>query len=302
MRTEEKIVLLVDDNVELCYRASGVFFEKGFAVRIASNFDSFVTLTTHYKDRLMAVLVDPWSVTFRDGLSVLSFLSLNFKQTALPIGWTIERDADKFREKRNWARSRGAYELFDKNDLEEIAAYLLTTPIWELLIGVSEYDGLTKLFNRRGFMGAAKRQMRLMQRVKSSETNCLMMADLNKLKTINDNLGHAAGDSALERAAIALQDKVRHTDVLGRYGGDEFVALLTGIRELEFYAKLRPKIDERVAELTPENVRNAGITLSLSCGVSQFDYETLNSLGVDETLTKGVEKADAEMYSSKKGK
>jgi diguanylate cyclase (GGDEF)-like protein len=116
----------------------------------------------------------------------------------------------------------------------------------------------------------------------------LIFIDLDNFKEVNDTLGHAKGDEVLKRAAFVLQSSLREGDTLGRYGGDEFVALLpnagnggaTSVAE-----KLRAALD-RDAELKEHHVTG-------SIGVAS----TKEAISLDAFR----EQADAAMYEAKKG-
>ncbi len=90
------------------------------------------------------------------------------------------------------------------------------------LIRVSNYDTLTGLYNRHYF----EIEMERMQ-VSQLFPVSIIISDMNKLKLINDQFGHAAGDIAIQKAATVLQDSIRSKDVAARIGGDEFAILLT---------------------------------------------------------------------------
>jgi diguanylate cyclase (GGDEF)-like protein len=87
-------------------------------------------------------------------------------------------------------------------------------------------DDLTGLLNRKAFMDLAAEQ--LADRSITPDAGVLILADLDHFKTVNDTYGHAAGDQALQRFAEACTATVRPTDIVGRYGGEEFVILLPG--------------------------------------------------------------------------
>ena len=89
---------------------------------------------------------------------------------------------------------------------------------------LSMFDPLTGLFNRSFFFAAIEREMA--RSARSGRGFCLLMLDLDELKTINDRAGHHAGDAALRAVADTIQGGIRRIDVAARYGGDEFVALL----------------------------------------------------------------------------
>ncbi len=93
----------------------------------------------------------------------------------------------------------------------------------EQLHELSVTDELTGLANRRGFMILAEQQRKLVRR---GHSMVLLYMDLNDFKSINDTLGHNAGDEALVETAAILRTCVRESDILARMGGDEFAALL----------------------------------------------------------------------------
>jgi diguanylate cyclase (GGDEF)-like protein len=85
-------------------------------------------------------------------------------------------------------------------------------------------DGLTGSFNHRYFWQVLRRDFLLAQRHKT-ELSCLII-DLDYFKRVNDSYGHLFGDKVLKGVAKRIRDKVRHTDVVSRYGGEEFTVLL----------------------------------------------------------------------------
>ncbi|MEO1766857.1 GGDEF domain-containing protein [Thiobacter aerophilum] len=96
-------------------------------------------------------------------------------------------------------------------------------------------DSLTELRNRRYFDDSLAAAFARAQRF--GEALCLVLADVDHFKTINDNHGHAAGDAVLQALAAAFRNRVRDTDVVARLGGDEFAFLLyhTTLKEAEIF-------------------------------------------------------------------
>ncbi|KAF0182976.1 MAG: GGDEF domain protein [Nitrospirae bacterium] len=163
--------------------------------------------------------------------------------------------------------------------------------IEQSLRDASLLDELTGLYNRRGFFMLAEHQIKTASRLERSIL--LFFIDLDRMKWINDTLGHAEGDSALIRTARALKATFRDSDIVARIGGDEF-AVLT-IENQEFNAE---EILERIdLAIQAENAQPGAIAhLSLSIGMSRSTAEI--SAPLEELLAR----ADSAMYEQKRKK
>ena len=149
-------------------------------------------------------------------------------------------------------------------------------------------DELTGLYNRRGFMALAERQLKLGCR--SGRGMLLFMMDLDRLKQINDSFGHFEGDRALKHTAHALEETFRDSDVVARLGGDEFAVLAieaTGHCERTIQTRLSDGLKSISAEQVPYE-------LSLSLGFARFDPRSCTS--IEELMVK----ADQAMYEQKR--
>ena len=149
-------------------------------------------------------------------------------------------------------------------------------------------DDLTCLYNRRGFFAAATQQLRLARR--DSQSLLLLFCDVDNLKRVNDTFGHQEGDFALIRAADALEQTFRGSDVLARLGGDEFVVLAVeaGQQSIEsMFRRLEQNLKKASGAGSP-------FTLTLSVGVARFDPKSPITLG--ELLGQ----ADRAMYEKKR--
>ena len=148
-------------------------------------------------------------------------------------------------------------------------------------------DTLTGVYNRAGF---EERMEEEFARSKRSERQLsLIFVDCNEFKIINDTFGHAAGDVVLKKVAEVLKKRARVSDVVGRYGGDEFVILLpeTSVDGAVQFAKA-------AAQKVLEAGFNAGgkpLDVSISCGVTEVKPED------DEK--SALERADQAMYQAK---
>jgi diguanylate cyclase (GGDEF)-like protein len=148
-------------------------------------------------------------------------------------------------------------------------------------------DVLTGLWNRRYFEERLGQEMSLARR-KPSKRFSLLALDLNDLKQINDQEGHAAGDAALQRAATFLKSRLREHDVCCRVGGDEFVVLLRDLGPAEcvqLCTRLRQELVKANATLEAP--------ISLSMGFASYPDTSLSPQ--DLCL-----RADEAMYEDKR--
>ena len=149
-------------------------------------------------------------------------------------------------------------------------------------------DELTGLYNRRGFMAIAERQLKLGRR--SGRGMLLFVMDLDRLKQINDSFGHFEGDRALKRTAVALEETFRDSDVVARLGGDEFAVLA-----IEASGHSEATIKTRLFEcLKSGSTEESRYEISLSLGLARFDPSNRTSIG--ELMAK----ADQAMYEQKR--
>ncbi|RJP94199.1 MAG: sensor domain-containing diguanylate cyclase [Desulfobacteraceae bacterium] len=121
----------------------------------------------------------------------------------------------------------------------------------------AQTDELTGLMNRRAFFRAAKYLFSLRERLPL--TIIVIYADLDKFKKINDTMGHDMGDRVLCKFAELLKTGFRGTDIISRYGGDEFVLLLIDI-DIEKAGILMGRIDKRFTDWGKEGGINVGIS------------------------------------------
>jgi diguanylate cyclase (GGDEF)-like protein len=161
----------------------------------------------------------------------------------------------------------------------------------EKLRELSLVDELTGLSNRRGFYVLATQLFHMAERMKSKVI--VIFADLDGMKTINDTFGHAEGDQALVDTAILLRSTSRSSDILARFGGDEFVAL--AIESEDNLAEVMlERFTRRLEAFNAQESRKYPI--SVSFGVAHYSPEQPSAL---EAL---MEEADKAMYEQKQAK
>jgi diguanylate cyclase (GGDEF)-like protein/PAS domain S-box-containing protein len=153
-----------------------------------------------------------------------------------------------------------------------------------------EHDPLTGLLNRRGFVRELAHEMAYSRRYGAE--GAVLFIDLDDLKWVNDTLGHMAGDEVISEVARILGERLRETDALARFGGDEFSVLLphTSAREAEAMSNsLIGAVAEGCAVALP-----GGRRLTLSIGVNTFDAP-----GEHVTPDDVIVDADRAMYAAK---
>ena len=154
---------------------------------------------------------------------------------------------------------------------------------------MADHDPLTGLFNRRRFEEELQRQLSLVSRY--GPAGALLVLDLDHFKSVNDTLGHHAGDRLIVSVAEMLRRRLRETDVLARLGGDEFAVLLPRADRVEA---------EHLAQVIVEAVRtevevangDRGRRVTTSVGVTLLDDPSL-------TWEEVVANADLTMYEAK---
>jgi diguanylate cyclase (GGDEF)-like protein len=154
----------------------------------------------------------------------------------------------------------------------------------DIVRALANSDPLTNVLNRRAWSEAAAGMLA----ESGGRPLALMFLDLDRFKTLNDQQGHAAGDRALVAVANALRAELRPTDLLGRYGGEEFIAMLDGVVQ-EQAMQVATRLCRRVHRL--EVPVSGEILLSISIGVA------MRTAG--DTLDSLIERADQAMYSAK---
>ncbi|NLK00021.1 MAG: GGDEF domain-containing protein [Clostridia bacterium] len=152
------------------------------------------------------------------------------------------------------------------------------------------YDPLTNLCNRNFFNRILEKELSLVQRY--GNESAIIIFDIDDFKDVNDTLGHLAGDQMLLEVAQLIEDNIRTSDTVSRFGGDEFVILAPKSTMEEGSAlaeKLRRLISERIFILN-----STPIHVTASFGVSTIDPG--KNLGLDDYLTL----ADDALYLAKK--
>jgi diguanylate cyclase (GGDEF)-like protein/PAS domain S-box-containing protein len=162
----------------------------------------------------------------------------------------------------------------------------------ERLLYLADHDSLTGLYNRRRFFRELDAYLAWSQR--HGDPGAVLLLDVDRLKEVNDSLGHEAGDELLKHVAGVLSGRVRQTDAVARLGGDEFVVLLRALEPGQA-RELAREIPELLAR-TPALIDGRLVSASTSVGFALIEPGS----GAQADLV--VREADASMYRSKAGR
>jgi diguanylate cyclase (GGDEF)-like protein len=177
---------------------------------------------------------------------------------------------------------------FNSKFLRAVCSHAKDDAVQGELLNMAFRDDLTGLYSRRGFLMLAEQQLRLARR--SGHGAFLFFLDLDGLKRINDTLGHQTGDFALMEAADLLRVTFRDSDILARFGGDEFAVLVieAGDRSEEIIMR---RLEENQSAKCG---KHRGYPLLLSVGCARFDPRHPCSIGLL------MVRADEAMYDQKR--
>lgn len=198
----------------------------------------------------------------------------------------------------------GSFSILDFSEMVmTFAPYLLVAYLTSLLAAdlknaregleqLSDTDELTGLKNRRAFNAALEAEIKKAARYDRQFS--LLMLDADDLKPVNDRFGHGVGDKLIISIAQVIQESLRETDVLARYGGDEFVVILTETpkdRAIDVAERIRTSVENTSFSSAGERVSST-ISVGVSCFAGEIEHG-------DEMVAR----ADKKLYESKrKGK
>ncbi len=149
-------------------------------------------------------------------------------------------------------------------------------------------DELTGLINRRHMNETLDLQKKFSD--KGGRVFCIGILDIDHFKRINDTYGHSVGDEVLRAFATAVQDSLRDSDVVARWGGEEFLLMLTDCR-VDQARQGVDRVHEAVAACAVSST-HPELRISFSCGLTEQRYE--------ETLDATIERADQALYRAKR--
>ncbi len=182
------------------------------------------------------------------------------------------------------------------NRIELLARVTLAAKNWKMqleLTRMAHYDSLTGLINRDLLLDRLDNAIRSAHR--NDKKVALLFIDLDNFKPLNDSLGHKLGDIALQKTATRLEDSVRDSDTVARFGGDEFIIMLPNVEDNSAIERILHGIETRFSEeMLLYSNEGGSITwkLGASIGVAMFPDDAGNS-------SELIKLADMAMYNKK---
>lgn len=168
-----------------------------------------------------------------------------------------------------------------------------TQRLKEYYVSMSMHDQLTGLHNRRYFYDQV--ELAIAQHKRYQNPFCLLVMDIDYFKAVNDQYGHAFGDKVLIGVAETLKQQVRSTDILVRFGGEEFVVIFTNTscdNGQTFAERIRTEIKALQWQMADTVVQ---ITLSIGLHCTRLEGREPEALDIDQI----VHRADMAMYAAK---
>jgi two-component system cell cycle response regulator len=167
----------------------------------------------------------------------------------------------------------------------------------EMLKYIGLTDSLTGVYNRRYI---DRRLLEEISRARRQQYRIsVMYIDIDHFKLVNDTVGHQGGDEVLREVAGRIKDELRLSDTMGRFGGEEFVAVLVNA-ELDAAAMVAERIRAGVAGTPVELLGGAALPVSVSIGVAVLDdFERDHT--IDDVAQALLAQADSALYKAKQG-
>jgi len=290
--------VLVAEDDPLYRRALEHFLSrKGYAVQLAG--DGLQALADATAPDAARLIVLDWMMPGLPGPEVCRrlratprdhyqyILLLTAKHTTADIVEGLEAGADDYLTKPFNVQEFFAH-IHVGERMIRLQDRLLATQ--EALRFQATHDPLTGIWNRGALFELLRAEAERVRR--KSASLCLFLIDLDHFKRINDEFGHLAGDAVLHEIAQRLSAAVRLYDIVGRYGGEEFIvaaAELQSERPYQFAERLRLAVSS-------SPIRTSELSISMTASVGAVTSDSV----IDYSIEKLVQYADAALYEAKR--
>ena len=284
---KKKTILIVDDEV-VNLDILAELLDRFDVIDVTSGEEALEVLAKEKIDLIMLDILMPGM----NGYEVCRIVKADKSLRHIPVIFITSKNDDLSIEH---AYEIGASDYITKpfrhrELLARVGNALRIQELQEELRLLASIDPMTRLYNRRYFTTMADKILKLARREKNPLS--LAILDIDRFKRINDTYGHLAGDRVITALSEKLMSRYRESDLLCRFGGEEFVILMPNT-ELDVAALLAERTRKEVEKLqVPYNGKTISMTVSI--GVSQVDLEN------EETLDPVLKRADDALYIAKK--
>jgi diguanylate cyclase (GGDEF)-like protein len=284
-----KQILLVDDNKNNIRLLADILEDEGYNVYTADNGASVQEMTFNLKPD--AILLDIMMPNL-DGFQVCELLKKDSETKDIPVMMVTARtDTEDLRR----AFELGAFDYVKKPiDEVELLARLKSALSFkehqDALKAMATRDGLTSLYNHTLILELLQKEMSKQDR--NNASIAFVMLDIDFFKKVNDTYGHTFGDKVLKELSAIVSKNVRASDIVGRYGGEEFSIILTDIG-LEDTLKLCNRI-RREIEQHSFKVMDTTTNVTVSMGIFMKTPQD------KVTMCEVVANADDALYAAKR--
>ena len=236
-------VMIVDDDQELAEHYSLVLLSAGMEVALLEDVTAIMDMIGEFRPEM--ILMDLHMPEY-SGPELAGVIRQHDNWASLPI---VYLSAETDLEQQMAAMDRGADDFLIKpiSDAQLVAAVRVRVERARQLDAQISRDSLTGLLKHASIKEAVDIEVARARR--SGKPTSVVMLDIDHFKAVNDNYGHAVGDVVISSVAMLLRQRLRHSDIIGRYGGEEFVAVLPECDMAHAY-RLMDECRERFSELT----------------------------------------------------
>ncbi|OZY87768.1 diguanylate cyclase [Cellvibrio mixtus] len=277
-------VLIIDDDQSLAEHYKLVLGSADIRAEVISDPRDIFTLLNDFHPELILLDINMPGCS---GIELAQVIRLNQDWLRVPITY-LSSEQDE--EKRALAMGRAGDDFLSKplSDLELITAVSVRAARSRQLSDALDRDSLTGLLKHSRIKEQVDIELSRAQR--TGDKLSVVMVDLDHFKQINDSYGHPAGDKVIKAMAHLLRQRLRKMDAVGRYGGEEFVAVLPRCSRAEAQA-LMEDIRKRFRDIS-FTVDQKTFHVTLSAGIAAFEPDI-------ERADQLLQEADAALYRAK---
>jgi len=284
---EEKTILIVDDTISNLDILSHLL-ENYDVIDSISGEDALEIVQEEEVNLILLDIMMPGI----DGFEVCQKLKSNPKTKNIPIIFiTAKTDEDSIEKAYDIGGSDYVTKPFKPKELlARVKRELQLQDLQNELKLLASTDPMTKLYNRRYFSKISVHTLDLA--IRDNKPIATVMLDIDKFKTINDTYGHAVGDEVIIALANLLKTHQRQSDIVCRYGGEEFVVLLPNT-SIDGASVVANNIKESVEKYTIKLDTTTELKFTISLGVSKVNIEN------EKNIELALKRADEALYEAK---